>query len=81
LPSATDPAAIKRDFGDRVRGLRKQAGLSQEELARRADLHPTYVSGIERGQRNVSLVNIHAIAAALAVPVTVLFEARRSRTG
>jgi DNA-binding XRE family transcriptional regulator len=47
-----------REFGLRVRSLRAAADLSQEELGFRAGMHPTYVSGIERGQRNVSLLNI-----------------------
>jgi transcriptional regulator with XRE-family HTH domain len=60
-------------FGARLRDFRSAAGLSQAELAHRADLHPTYVSGIERGRRNVSLINIHALARALAVqPHTLL---------
>lgn len=54
-------------FGLRVRQLRKQAGLSQEKLAELADLHRTYVSGIERGDRNVSLINIVRLAKALHV--------------
>ena len=48
-----------------VRRLRTQTGLSQEELAARAELHRTYVSSVERGQRNVSLENIFALARAL----------------
>ena len=43
-------------------------------LANAVGLHPTYISGIERGQRNVSLVNIRALAAALRVPVGSLFD-------
>jgi transcriptional regulator with XRE-family HTH domain len=50
-----------------VRTIRQQAGLSQEELAHRAELHRTYISSIERGERNVSLENIFAIAEALGV--------------
>lgn len=65
---------VQRDFGQRLRQLRAAAGLSQAELAFRAGLHPTYVSGVERGQRNVSLVNIHELARALDVPVPKLFE-------
>lgn len=54
-------------FGARVRQLREDAGLSQMRLAEAADLHPTYVSSVERGHRNVSLVNIHRLAQALSV--------------
>ena len=48
-----------------LRRLRTQTGLSQEELAARAELHRTYISSVERGQRNVSLENIFALARAL----------------
>lgn len=48
-----------------VRRLRTATGLSQEELAARAGLHRTYISSIERGQRNVSIENIFALARAL----------------
>ena len=58
----------KEIFGHNVRRIRTEAGLSQEELAYRAKLHRTYISSIERGQRNVSVENIFAIADALKVP-------------
>jgi len=58
---------IKNLFGDHVRELRKANGLSQEELALRADLDRTYIGGVERGERNVSLINICRIAEALSV--------------
>ena len=61
-------------FGGRVRLLRKQAGLSQEGLAEAAGLHRTYVSSIERGQRNVGLDNIVRLARALQVEPRSLFE-------
>lgn len=48
-----------------MRRLRLEAGMSQDELAARADLHRTYISSVERGKRNVSLENIFAIAHAL----------------
>jgi transcriptional regulator with XRE-family HTH domain len=68
-----DFTAIKRAFGQRLRALRKQKGLSQEKLALSCDLDRTYVGGVERGERNIGLVNIHRIAAALGVPVRELF--------
>jgi len=58
---------IKRRFGTRLRQLRKAGGLSQEALALRCELDRSYIGGVERGQRNVSLVNIAKIAAALGV--------------
>lgn len=60
-------ADVLRVFGANVRALRKNKGVSQEELAELADLHRTYVGGIERGQRNVALVNIAYLARALDV--------------
>lgn len=60
-------------FGRRVRGLRQARGLSQEGLAERAGLHRNYVGGIERGERNVGLDNIHALAGALGVGPAELF--------
>jgi transcriptional regulator with XRE-family HTH domain len=58
---------ILKTFANNVKSLRKQKGFSQEELARRADLHRTYVGSIERYERNVSLLNVERIAKALGV--------------
>ncbi len=53
-------------FGKKVRARRFQLKLTQEQLAERADLHATYVGSIERGERNISLQNILALAKGLA---------------
>jgi transcriptional regulator with XRE-family HTH domain len=66
-------ARIQKHFGDRVRELRKQKGLSQEALALACDLDRTYIGGVERGERNISLVNIYKIAEALNVSASELF--------
>ncbi|MBE6402242.1 MAG: helix-turn-helix transcriptional regulator [Lentisphaerae bacterium] len=58
---------ICKKFGIRVRKLRIAQNLSQEVLAQKSDLHRTYIGGIERGERNVSLVNIQKIANALNI--------------
>ena len=58
---------VKSLFGDRVRELRKAAGLSQEELADRAELDRSYVGCIERGERNLSIENICRLAKAIGV--------------
>lgn len=61
-------------FGARIRELRQAAGLSQDALAEQAGLHRTYVSSLERGQRNVGLDNILALADALQMAPAKLFE-------
>ncbi len=63
---------IQKKFGEKIRILRKQKGVSQEELAFKAGLHRTYISDIERGTRNISLVNIEKISKALGVPMEKL---------
>jgi transcriptional regulator with XRE-family HTH domain len=61
-------------LGKKVRSLRRSQELSQEKLAESADLDRTYISGIERGKRNVSIVNIAKIATALGVTVSKLLR-------
>lgn len=65
---------LPEQFGGRVRELRARKGVSQEALADLAGLHRTYLGGIERGERNPSLVNIGRIADALGVPILELFQ-------
>ena len=60
-------------FGDKVRELRKQKGISQEELSYKADLHRTYIGMIERAEKNLTLTNIEKIAKALDVDIKNLF--------
>lgn len=67
-PRTSTRADPKRILGYNVRRIRHEAGISQEELADRAKLHRTYISSLERGERNVSVENIFAIAEALNVP-------------
>lgn len=71
-------------FGLAVRLHRKRKGLSQEDLADLAQLHRTYVGGVERGERNISLKNIHVLASALEVRPSQLLDdadALRLETG
>jgi len=63
----------KKSFGTTVKSWRKRLGISQEELAERADLHRTYISDVERGARNLSLESITRMANALNIPVADLF--------
>jgi len=61
-------------FGKQVRKLRLERGLSQEKLAELADLHRNYVGGVERGERNIAIINIVALAHALRVKPAKLLE-------
>ena len=65
---------IRRRFGRAVRERHRKIGVSQEEFAHMCGLHRTYMGGIERGERNVALVNIEKIARALRVTLTKLFR-------
>lgn len=60
-------------FGERIRQLRLAKDWSQEELAVRSRLHPTYIGGIERGERNLGLDNILKLARALDEHPSALF--------
>ncbi len=57
----------QRAFGARLRQIRKERGISQEGLALACGLDRTYIGGVERGERNISLRNIHRLASALGV--------------
>ncbi|MGD0793175.1 MAG: helix-turn-helix transcriptional regulator [Terriglobales bacterium] len=56
-----------------MRQIRKRKGLSQEALALACGLDRTYIGGVERGERNISLINVHRIAEALEVNPKELF--------
>ena len=66
-------------FGNRLRELRQAKGVSQEALADLAGLHRTYVSSVERGERNISLQNIDRLAAALEVSLAELMPAQSKK--
>jgi transcriptional regulator with XRE-family HTH domain len=63
---------LLRRFGKRLRSLRQSLGFSQEAFADACELDRTYIGGIERGERNVSLRNIALIAKTLGIPVSEL---------
>jgi transcriptional regulator with XRE-family HTH domain len=65
---------VRLAFGSRLRAVRQSVGISQEELGYRADLGRTYVSGVERGRRNIGLENICRLAAALGVESAILLS-------
>jgi transcriptional regulator with XRE-family HTH domain len=67
-------------FGSHLRSLRTKAGMSQEELADKSGIHVTYLSGVERGLRNLSIRNVRRLAQALGVPTRQLFSFKDSST-
>ena len=66
---------IRERFGFAVKARREKLGLTQEDLADKARIHRTYLSDVERGTRNLSLVNIERLATALEWSLAELFEA------
>lgn len=62
------------EIGQRIRNYRTQQKLSQEELAEKCGLHPTYIGQVERGEKNATLESISKIAAGLSVELSTLFE-------
>jgi transcriptional regulator with XRE-family HTH domain len=65
---------VKLKIGQRIRELREIASMSQKDLAYTADLDRSYIASIENGQRNVSIVNIEKIAAALNITLKEFFN-------
>ena len=65
---------IQKKFGLKLRQLRKDRGYSQEAFAFECGLHRTYIGCIERGEKNITLVNIEKIAKKLKVRVEEMFE-------
>jgi transcriptional regulator with XRE-family HTH domain len=65
---------ITISFGKKIRELRKSRGLSQEALADLAELDRSYIGGVERGDRNISLINIDKLSKALNINLSELFK-------
>jgi transcriptional regulator with XRE-family HTH domain len=63
-----------KTFGLRIRYFRKRLGLSQDDLADKAQLHRTYVGAVERGERNISLLNMLRLSDALSITAKELFN-------
>ena len=71
---------IRKQVGRNVRRIRRERNWSQEELAFESGLHRTYISGIERGARNPTLLVLRQLADALSVPPAVLLQTKKGRT-
>ena len=65
---------IRERFGFAVKARREDLNLTQEDLAHKAGIHRTYLSDIERGSRNVALINIERLAEALSLSLSELFR-------
>lgn len=65
--------AFLREIGGRIREQRDAHGLTQAELAEKCGLHRTFIGSVERGERNVSILNLRLIASVLRIPLARLF--------
>lgn len=68
--------ALKTVLGAQLRDLRRSRGLSQEKLAEELEVSPRYLAGIERGERNLTLDSVDALAGQLGVPAVSLLDQR-----
>lgn len=73
-PKEGIPLNLSKIIGERLRGYRNQLGWSQERLAERANLHPTYIGQLERGEKNATIESISKVSAALDISLSQLFE-------
>ena len=65
---------VKSKVGNRIKEIREKANMSQKDLAYACDLDRSYIASVERGQRNISIVNLEKIANALGVTLSELFK-------
>jgi len=73
--------SILKDFGVHLKNIRVQKNITQEQLALLCDLDRTYISGIERGKRNLSLINLYKIAESLDIHPSELLAFKVTPTG
>jgi transcriptional regulator with XRE-family HTH domain len=76
-----DDRRFLKDLGDRLRDLRLVRSLTQADLAEQCDLHRTFIGSVERGERNVSILNLRLIARVLRVPLAELLDEGGQRRG
>lgn len=72
MPNQTQKLNAQLLFAANMRRIRKAKELTQEKVAEAAELHPNYISSVERGERNISICNIDRIARALGVTMAAL---------
>jgi transcriptional regulator with XRE-family HTH domain len=65
---------VRKNLGANIRSFRKKAGLTQEKLAEKADLHPVYMSQVENGHKAISVEALWKISKALHIPISLLFH-------
>lgn len=65
---------LSSEIGKRIRGYRTRLKLSQEELAEKCRLHPTYIGQLERGEKNATIESVSKVAEGLKIPLSTLFE-------
>jgi len=65
---------VRQIFGQNLRRKRETLGISQEDLAEKAELHRTYIGSVERGERNVSIDNMERLAVAVGSSIQQLLE-------
>ncbi|WP_245323065.1 MULTISPECIES: helix-turn-helix domain-containing protein [Francisella] len=65
---------ILKQFGNRIKKLRSEKNISQEELALIANLHRTYIGMIERGEKNLTLTSIQKLSRALEIDLSNIFK-------
>jgi transcriptional regulator with XRE-family HTH domain len=71
---------VRRMVGDNVKRQRIAAKITQAELANRVGVDRAYISGLEQGQRNITVISLWRVAEALDVPIKLFFEPRKSRS-
>lgn len=71
-----DELKFLRDLGRRIRARREELKLTQQQLADRSGLHRTFIGAVERGERNLSLLNLRTLAKSLRMRIVELFESR-----
>lgn len=72
-----DERNFLRELGQRIRAQRLARHWTQAELARRCELHRTFIGSVERGERNISILNLRHLARVLRVPLSELVDAMR----